>query len=201
MTTTHEAPAGRPATTQRVFGQTPSQTVGPFFGLALPYEGGSHLVPPHSRGSIRIHGTVYDGSGAPVPDAMVEIWQADAAGSMSSERGSLERDGYTFTGFGRTGVDGAGQFTFATVKPGATRPGAAPHVLITVFARGLLHHLFTRAYFSDETTANDNDQFLASIDPSRRETLVAVADGVESYRFDIRLQGEGETVFLEFPEA
>lgn len=180
------------------FRQTPSQTVGPFFGYALPYEGGAELLPPHSPGTIRFHGTVYDGAGIAIPDAIIEIWQADAAGAVVTARGSLHRDGYTFTGFGRAAVNGWGEYTFTTVKPGAMRGGSAPYILVTIFARGLLYHLFTRAYFADEGEANAADPFLAALEAGRAETLLAVADGEESYRFDIRLQGEGETVFIDY---
>jgi protocatechuate 3,4-dioxygenase alpha subunit len=178
--------------------QTPSQTVGPFFGYALPYENGWELVPPHHPEAIRLHGTVFDGDGAVVPDAILEIWQADATGAMSRERGSLEPDGYTFTGFGRASVNLAGHYSFTTVKPGAASAGAAPSILVTVFARGLTHHLFTRAYFSEDTEAHATDTVLAAAPADRRSTLLSVSDGPNSYRFDIRLQGEQETVFLEF---
>jgi protocatechuate 3,4-dioxygenase alpha subunit len=179
--------------------QTPSQTAGPFYGFALPYEGGPQLLPAHLPGTIRFHGTVFDGAGTVVPDALIEIWQPDAAGAVVAERGSLHRDGYTFTGFGRAAVDGAGHFTFTTVKPGSARPGSAPYILVTVFARGVLHHLVTRAYFSDESEANGVDPFLAALDGERVGTVVAELDGVSSYRFDIRLQGENETVFIDYP--
>lgn len=175
--------------------QTPSQTVGPFFGYALPYAGDNELLPPHAPGSVRLHGAVFDGEGNPVPDAVVELWQADAAGAPVAEPGSLHRDGYTFTGFGRSSTDGRGEYSFTTVKPGATREGSAPYSLVTVFARGLLHHLFTRVYFPDET-ANESDPFLGSLG-DRASTLVAVAEA-GGYRFDIRLQGEGETVFIDY---
>jgi protocatechuate 3,4-dioxygenase alpha subunit len=178
--------------------QTPSQTVGPFFGYALPYDGGPEIAAPWSPDAIRLHGAVLDGAGDPVPDALIEVWGADADGSVIARQGSLQRDGFTVTGFGRAATDRAGRFSFTTVKPGATRPGSAPHLLVTVFARGLLHHLFTRAYFGDEPAANEADPFLAGVDGSRRATLIAAPDGERSYRFDIRLQGEGETVFLDF---
>ncbi|WP_187270796.1 protocatechuate 3,4-dioxygenase subunit alpha [Lacisediminihabitans profunda] len=179
--------------------QTPSQTVGPFYGYALPYAGGPELLPPHAPETIRLHGTVFDGDSEPVPDALIEIWQPDAAGAVVAERGSLHRDGYTFTGFGRAAVDGSGHYSFTTVKPGSARAGSAPYILVTVFARGLLHHLFTRAYFSDEPAANGADPFLAGVDAARVATLVAERDGAAQYRFDIRLQGENETVFIDYP--
>lgn len=175
--------------------QTPSQTVGPFFGYALPYDGDNQLLPPHAPGSIRLHGVVRDGAGAPVPDAVIELWQADAAGAAVEAHGSLHRDGYTFTGFGRSSTNGWGEYSFTTVKPGSMRAGSAPYALVTVFARGLLHHLFTRAYFSDEPS-NDADPFLASVG-DRASTLIAQVDG-DGYRFDITLQGDGETVFIDY---
>jgi protocatechuate 3,4-dioxygenase alpha subunit len=180
--------------------QTPSQTVGPFFGYALPYENGWELVAPHHPQAIRLHGTVFDGDGDVVPDAILEIWQADDTGAMSAEQGSLEPDGYTFTGFGRASVTLAGQYSFTTVKPGPTSAGAAPSILVTVFARGLTHHLFTRVFFPEDSAAHATDTVLAAVPADRRSTLVSVADGRASYRFDIRLQGERETVFLEFHE-
>ncbi|WP_308466909.1 protocatechuate 3,4-dioxygenase subunit alpha [Rathayibacter soli] len=179
------------------YAQTPSQTVGPFFGNALPYHGGPELVPARLAQAIRLHGSVYDGEGTPVPDALIELWQADGAGRISHEQGSLDRDGYTFTGFGRAATNLAGHYLFTTVKPGAVG-AAAPYVLVTVFARGLLHHLFTRAYFPEDAQAQATDAVLAAVPAERRATLVAIADGERSYRFDIRLQGDGETVFLDF---
>ena len=171
--------------------QTPSQTVGPFFGYALPYEGGAEVAPPWHPGTIRLHGTVLDGEGAPVPDAILEVWGADTDGTPIARQGSLHRDGYTATGFGRAAVDRAGHSAFTTVRPGAGA-GRAPYLLVTVFARGLLHHLFTRAYLEG------GDPFLATVPEGRRGTLLATPDGDNSYRFDIRLQGEDETVFLDF---
>lgn len=182
----------------REFLQTPSQTVGPFFGYALPYAGGAQVAPPWHPQAIRLHGTVLDGAGDPIPDAIIEIWHADADGAVHTGRGSLERDGHSVTGFGRASVDRGGHYDFSTIKPGATRTDAAPYVLVTVFARGLTHHLFTRAYFGDETARNQGDPFLAGVDPARRQTMIAAPDAPRSYRFDIRLQGDGETVFLDF---
>ena len=175
--------------------QTPSQTVGPFFGYALSYDGDSELLPPHAPGSIRLHGVVSDGAGLPVPDAIVELWQADADGNVVQKHGSLHRDGYTFTGFGRASTNGWGEYSFSTVKPGAMGDESAPYALVAVFARGLLHHLFARAYFADEA-ANETDPFLVSLG-ERASTLIAAVDR-DGYRFDIRLQGENETVFIDF---
>lgn len=180
------------------FGQTPSQTVGPFFGYALPYPGGPDVRAPWRPDAVRLHGTVRDGAGDPVPDAVVEIWGADAAGRPSTERGSFDRDQHGFSGFGRAAVDRDGRYSFTTVKPGAMRDGSAPYLLVALFARGVLHHLFTRAYFGDEPEANAVDPLLARIDPARRGTLMAEPDATASYRFDVRLQGEGETVFLDY---
>jgi protocatechuate 3,4-dioxygenase alpha subunit len=178
--------------------QTPSQTVGPFFGFALPYAGGPDVRAPWHPDAIRLHGVVYDGAGDPIPDAFVEIWGADASGAASTERGSLARDQHGFAGFGRAAVDRDGHYSFTTIKPGAMREGSAPYLLVTIFARGVLQHLFTRAYFGDEPDANAADPLLGRIDAARRGTLIAESDGPNSYRFDIRLQGEGETVFLDY---
>lgn len=176
---------------------TPGQTIGPFFGYALPYAGGEELVPPSHPGAVRLHGTVYDGAGDPVPDALVEIWQADADGCVPRAEGSLHRDGWTFTGFGRAAVDPAGRYSFTTVVPGAAE-GRAPFVAVTLFARGLLDGLFTRVYLPIDRDALGADPFLASLDDDRRATLVATSDDDgRGFTFDIRLQGEGETVFLE----
>lgn len=181
--------------------QTPSQTVGPFYGYALPYAGGPELVPGHYPGAIRFHGTVTDGAGEPVLDALIEIWQADETGSLSRERGSLDRDGFSFTGFGRCATTIAGRYTFTTLKPGAAG-AAAPYILVAVFARGVTHHLFTRAYFAEDAERHSTDTVLCAIPADRRDTLICVSEGVvggaESYRFDIHLQGDNETVFLDF---
>jgi protocatechuate 3,4-dioxygenase alpha subunit len=179
--------------------QTPSQTVGPFFAFALPYEGGPTLVPGHHASALRLYGTVFDGAGAPIPDAIVEIWQADERGVLPRELGSLDRDGYTFTGFGRAATTRAGEYGFTTVKPGGV-DGKAPYVLVTVFARGLTHHLFTRAYFPEDTALHATDSVLSAVTTERRSTLIATETAPHEYRFDIRLQGENETVFLDFDE-
>lgn len=176
---------------------TPGQTVGPFFGFALPYDGGPELVPAARADAIRLHGTVYDGLGDPVPDALIELWQARPDGTVPQEPGSLLRDDYTFTGWGRAAVDRVGHYQFSTLVPGATSPGAAPYFAVTVLARGLLDRLFTRAYLPGDDAALARDPLLAGVDADRRQTLIATADD-RGFRFDIRLQGEGETVFLSY---
>jgi protocatechuate 3,4-dioxygenase, alpha subunit len=174
---------------------TPSQTVGPFFAYALPYEGGERLVSPDDPDAIRIAGTVYDGDGEPVDDALIELWQANRHGRYHHPEDTREElpleDG--FTGFGRCPTDADGRFEFVTVKPG----GEVPHISVCVLARGLLRHLYTRIYFPDEAEANAADPLLSSIeDEALRRTLVARAqDGVLA--FDIHLQGERQTAFLD----
>jgi protocatechuate 3,4-dioxygenase, alpha subunit len=188
---------------------TPSHTVGPFYGYALPFPGGGDLALTGHPGTVTVHGHVYDGSGAPVPDALIELWQAAPDGDLAGAPGSMRRDpvdgghlgrnGVDFTGFARVPTDADGHWAARTLKPGA-RPGHAPYISVCVFARGLLHHLFTRVYFPEDTRAHAEDPLLASLDAGRRETLVATAEraATGSYRFDIRLQGEKETVFLDF---
>jgi len=174
---------------------TPGQTVGPFFHYALPYDGDRDLVAPGTPGAVRLHGTVSDGDGAPVPDALVEIWQAGPDGRVVARSGSLRRDGHTFTGFGRSSTDREGAYTFTTLAPGAV-DGGLPFFAVTVFARGLLNRLFTRAYLP--LAAGATDPLLASVPADRRSTLVCTAD-THGFVFDIRLMGDGETVFLRFP--
>jgi protocatechuate 3,4-dioxygenase alpha subunit len=118
---------------------TPGQTVGPFFGYALPFDRGNELVPPCWPGAAQLHGVVTDGEAKPVPDALLEIWQADADGVIPTSTGSLRRDGWTFTGWGRASTDDEGRYSFSTVLPGATQPDSAPFISVTVFARGLLN--------------------------------------------------------------
>jgi protocatechuate 3,4-dioxygenase alpha subunit len=178
---------------------TPGQTIGPFYHFALPYEGGEHLVAPGSPGSIRLHGFVTDGEGVGIQDSMLEIWQADGSGQVVQQPGSLTRDPALFTGFGRTSTWRDGGYAFTTVAPGATSDGGAPFIAMVVFARGLLNRLFTRVYLPGDADALANDPFLSGLDEDRRSTLIATREGDGSYRFDVRLQGEGETVFLQFP--
>ncbi|MCT7660275.1 protocatechuate 3,4-dioxygenase subunit alpha [Mycobacterium deserti] len=178
---------------------TPGQTVGPFFGYALPFDRCHELVPSGSPNAVQLWGIVADGDGRPVPDALLEIWQADADGGVPKACGSLRRDGFTFTGWGRASTGDDGRYSFSTVIPGPSRPGAAAFILVTVFARGLLNRLFTRAYVPGEHLSED--PLLASLPPDRRETLIATRDA-GGLRFDIQLQdapGKPETVFLRYP--
>ena len=178
---------------------TPGQTVGPFYGYALPYPGDRELVPPGSSRAVELHGVVYDGAGDPVPDAILEIWQPDETGTVVLRTGSLRRDGFTFTGFGRCAADPEGRFSFSTVEPGPTEAGRARFISVVVFARGLLNRLFTRVYLPEDTEAHATDPLLSSLESAERQRLIAVRDADGSLRFDIRLQGEDETPFLRFP--
>ena len=170
---------------------TPAQTIGPFFAFGLEYDGNSSLVPPGSPGAIRLHGRVLDGAGEPVPDALVELWQTDPDGRVVRQPGSLHRDGHTFTGWGRAATDRAGTYSFTTLTPGGS-PDGPTYFALAVFARGLLDRLFTRAYLPGQP----DDRLLTSLDAAQRATLVAKEDP-QGYRFDIVLQGDGETVFLD----
>ncbi|TYB41938.1 protocatechuate 3,4-dioxygenase subunit alpha [Actinomadura chibensis] len=176
---------------------TPSQTVGPFFGYALPYAAGPEVVPAWRPDAIRVRGRVLDGAGEPVPDALVEIWQADETGEVHRRPGGLVRDGNDFAGFGRCGTDPDGGYWFSTVKPGATGDNA-PYIAVLVLARGLLKPVFTRLYFPEDDAAHAGDPLLGIVPAERRATLVAEREGERGYRFDIHLQGERETVFLGF---
>jgi protocatechuate 3,4-dioxygenase, alpha subunit len=191
--------------------QTPSQTVGPFFAYALTPEQYGYDFASIADGSliesdvpgqrIRIEGRVFDGKGELVPDAMIEIWQADGEGRYAhpaDPRGS----NMAFKGFGRvgTGTDPEARFVFDTIKPGSVDGTQAPHVNVIVFMRGLLLHAYTRIYFSDEAAANARDPVLASVPGERRRTLIATRDETSAspvYRLDIRMQGPDETVFFD----
>ncbi|QIZ98929.1 protocatechuate 3,4-dioxygenase subunit alpha [Leifsonia sp. PS1209] len=177
---------------------TPGQTVGPFYGYALPFAGDSELTPPGAAGTIRLHGTVTDGAGVPVQDAILELWQADEHGAVPRATGSLRRDGHTFTGWGRAATDDDGHYTFSTRTPGPTEQGAPAFFAVLVFARGLLDKLHTRAYLPDDETALAADAFLAALPEDRRGTLIAEREPDGSLLFDIRLQGDDETVFIDF---
>ncbi|HLH46735.1 MAG TPA: protocatechuate 3,4-dioxygenase subunit alpha [Acidimicrobiales bacterium] len=167
-------------------GPTPSQTVGPFFSIGLAWMCAEDLVPADHPGAIGLTGRVLDGAGAPVPDAVVEIWQADADGALESRPGWL--------GFGRSMTDAGGVYRFTTVRPGAVAGGAAPHIAVNLFARGLLQRLATRIYLPGEP-ANESDAVLQSVDPIRRSTLIARDEGTQ-LAHDFRLQGDRETVFF-----
>lgn len=192
----------------KTFPLTSSQTVGPFFAPALLREDARRhvLTTPETAGErIRIEGCVLDGDGVPVPDAMVEIWQANAHGRYNhpADTGPATLD-ETFLGFGRSGTAEDGSYWFETIKPGAVpfdgkrQELQAPHIGITVFARGLLNHLVTRLYFDDEA-ANEKDAILQRVPEERRGTLLARRESggtMVVYRFDIVLQGAGETAFF-----
>jgi protocatechuate 3,4-dioxygenase alpha subunit len=184
-------------------GQTPSQTVGPFFAYALtPGQYGYAFAPlagpdladeatPGAR--IILEGQVLDGAGEPITDAMVEIWQADSEG----RRGPAEGANAGFTGFGRcgTGTIEGGLFRFTTIRPGAA-PGEAPHIDVALTMRGLLNHAFTRVYFESDPR-NGSDPVLLAVPADRRATLIARETAPRRFRFDIRMQGEAETVFFD----
>ncbi|MEO5534046.1 MAG: protocatechuate 3,4-dioxygenase subunit alpha [Pseudolysinimonas sp.] len=174
---------------------TADQTVGPYYAIGMQYAAGEELVPAGSVGSIVLSGHVFDAKGNPVPDAVIEIWQADAAGNIPTDSGNLVRKSGSFGGFGRSGSDDDGYFQFTTVLPAPTAEGKAAFFATVVFARGLLARLHTRIYVP--SPASDSDPFLASLTPERRATLIATpVDG--GLRHDIHLQGEKETVFLAF---
>ena len=188
-------------------GLSPSQTVGPFFFdcLLRPDARRNVLVQPETRGErIRIEGRVLDGDGVGVPDALVEIWQANSHGRYRHPTDTRRAPALdpSFIGFGRSGTDEAGRYWFATIRPGAVpfddARMQAPHICVMVFARGLLNHLVTRLYFADEP-ANETDPVLRRVPAERRGTLLArpeTVDGRTLYRWDIILQGAGETAFF-----
>jgi protocatechuate 3,4-dioxygenase alpha subunit len=197
---------------------TPSQTVGPFFAYGLTPKGrsqwdpngtyswketaGDNLVTPDASGEkIRIEGQVTDGDGLPINDAMIEIWQADGQGRYASPRDNRALPNVRFKGFGRSATDKNGVYSFDTIRPGAV-PGAngkmqAPHIVVCIYSRGMLRQVYTRLYFPDEAS-NATDQVLNLVPAERRQTLVARKEaGQPLYRFDIRVQGDNETVFFE----
>lgn len=178
-----------------VLKETPSQTAGPYVHIGLATEAagfttfpayGAHIFGPDIAGErIRVEGRILDGDGAPMTDALLEVWQADASGSYSD----------TDAGFGRVVPDfETGAFGFETVKPGATE--GAPHLHLWLVARGINLGLHTRIYFDDEGEANAADPVLQALDPARRATLLAKYDGT-TYRLDIRVQGDNEMVFFD----
>ena len=191
-------------------GITPSQTVGPFFKYGLTPGGqyawndaftGDMITPDTTGERIRVEGRVFDGDGQPVPDCMLEVWQADAQGRFADPQDKRALPNTKFRGFGRAGTDANGAYVFDTIKPGVVpdadgRP-QAPHLLLAVFARGMLRHLYTRIYFGDEK-ATAGDPVLALVPADRRATLIAERDGGGNvYKLDLRLQGGEETVFFD----
>jgi protocatechuate 3,4-dioxygenase, alpha subunit len=190
------------------YGPTPSQTVGPYFTMRITGEGENVLTAPETVGErIRIEGFVYDGDGNHIEDALLELWQANAAGRYdhpADDRDDVPLDS-AFTGFGRCASDfKTGAYSFLTIKPGPVpHPSGvlqAPHVSLIVQARGMLDPTYTRVYFADEEEANAVDPVLTSVPEERRGTLIAprVDDGaIAVYRFDIRYQGDDETVFFD----
>ena len=195
--------------------QTPSQTVGPFFAYGLTPRQYSYPFNPVMENNlvtsgvagehITIRGRVFDGEDVPIADALIEIWQADSFGALDHARhgqGSSANDTIGFKGFGRcgTGSNEPGVFTFQTIKPGIIAGSSAPWISVTVFMRGLLSHVFTRIYFSDEAEKNQKDDLLSSIPADRRNTMIAertVENNCVYYDFEIYMQGDRETVFLD----
>jgi protocatechuate 3,4-dioxygenase, alpha subunit len=163
---------------------TPGQTVGPFFHYGLEFDRSDEVVDASAPGAIRLYGVIFDGNGDPVPDALIEIWQTDAAGNICTREGSLHRDG--FTGFGRALVDAHGRYEFTTIEPGSD------FFAVTIFARGLLDVLHTRIYLPGRS-----DAFLSRLSPAERGSLVAQRTSA-GLQHDIHLQGESETVFLDY---
>ncbi|HYM59010.1 MAG TPA: protocatechuate 3,4-dioxygenase subunit alpha [Solirubrobacteraceae bacterium] len=180
-------------------GTTPSQTVGPFFALALPWPDGPFVVPEGTEGAIWLRGRVLDGAGDPVPDALVETWQAGPDGRFDHPEDPRDAAG-GFRGFGRCATDEGGAWGILTLKPGPV-PGPdggtqAPHVAVSVLARGLLNRVVTRIYFADEPEANAADPVLGALaGDASRGTLLAEPSG-DGYRFDVYLQGPDETLFF-----
>ncbi|MFJ4718492.1 protocatechuate 3,4-dioxygenase subunit alpha [Streptomyces luteogriseus] len=186
---------------------TPSHTVGPFYGHALPFRGGEDIAPLGHPDTVTVHGYVTDGEGDPLPDALIELWGPDTDGNLPTADGSMRRDpasggflgrnGVEFTGWGRIQTDANGHWYARTLRPGA-RGRSAPYLSVCVFARGLLVHLYTRIYLPGDVAVLAADPLLSGLEDARRDTLIAAEERDGTYRFDIRLQGEGETVFLEF---
>lgn len=185
---------------------TPSQTVGPFLAIALPWPDGPTVVPADTPGAITITGRLLDGEGTPIPDGLIETWQADPDGCFDhpdDPRGAVAPPA-GFRGYGRCPTGPDGSYHIITLRPGALpSPGGgreAPHLDVTVLARGLLDRVVTRIYFADEAEANADDPVLSALaDPARRDTLIATADPDDKcrFQFDIRLQGGPETVFFD----
>jgi len=184
---------------------TPSQTVGPYFSIGFSWLGRNDLTGGTAGGKrVTIRGRVLDGEGQPVPDAVLEIWQADADGRYAHPEDAGELVATKgFFGFGRVSVNDQGEFRFTTIKPGSVSGPAgtpqAPHLEVSLFMRGLLRRLVTRIYFPDES-ANDTDAILGSVPAPRRHTLIAqpIAGEAETFVWDVHLQGDQETVFFDY---
>jgi protocatechuate 3,4-dioxygenase alpha subunit len=183
---------------------TPSQTVGPFFSIGLCPRTPAHLVPSGQPAAtiVTVTGRIVDGDGVPVPDAILEIWRADENGEYATPGDEARENAEGVpAGFARIAVSEQGEFAFSTSKPGSRRePGGplhAPHLVVLIFMRGLLVHLVTRMYFSDEA-ANREDEVLKLVPAERRGTLIAVPvpDQADHFRWEVRLQGGPETVFF-----
>jgi protocatechuate 3,4-dioxygenase, alpha subunit len=185
-----------------IFEVTPSQTVGPYFAIGLPFDGQQLIVPEGTTGAITISGSIYDGQGDVVPDHVVEFWQPDATGAFADLHSYGDQSVHPgFRGFGRWCVeDGDGVYRMVTVKPGPVpffKGGMqAPHIDVTVLARGMLNRVVTRIYFADEVDANAADPVLQRVPEARRQTLLARPTD-SGYSFDIHLQGPDETVFFD----
>jgi protocatechuate 3,4-dioxygenase, alpha subunit len=190
-----------------MIGLTPSQTVGPFLHIGLSWPEGENVVPDGTPEAVVITGCLYDGNGDAVVDGLIETWQADANGRFThpdDPRGTANPVPAGFRGLGRSATSDAGNYRIVTIKPGALPASGgqveAPHIDVSVFARGLLDRVVTRIYFPDEAAANAADPVLAAIGDDRlRATLIAVADADRDtvLRFDIHLQGEHETAFFD----
>ncbi len=183
---------------------TPSQTVGPYFSMRLPWPGGPFVVPAGTPGAVTIIGRLHDGAGDAIPDAMIETWQAGPDGRFAhpdDPRGPVPGGDTGFRGFGRAPTGHDGSYTIVTLKPGPLPSGdgrtQAPHIDVSVFARGMLDRSVTRIYFPDETTANETDPVLQAVPAGRRATLIAIPAGDALLRFDIHMQGPHETVFFD----
>ncbi|WP_428980453.1 protocatechuate 3,4-dioxygenase subunit alpha [Achromobacter kerstersii] len=187
---------------------TTSQTVGPYLHIGLSGLNCADLsagLPDQGAPKVVIEGRVIDGQGNPVPDGMIEIWQADARGVYRhpDDPGYAGADDArsAFTGFGRVPTEPDGSFRFTTIKPGRVAgPGGslqAPHLVVSLFMRGLLKHLSTRMYFPDEAQANEEDWILQQVPAARRATLVAQRVENGELRWEVVLQGKGETVFFD----
>jgi protocatechuate 3,4-dioxygenase, alpha subunit len=183
---------------------TPSQTVGPYFSMRLPWPEGPYVVPEGTPGAVTVFGRLYDGAGEAIPDGLIETWQADPAGRFAhpaDPRGPVPGGGAAFRGFGRCPTGHDGSYRIVTRKPGPLPAGdgrtEAPHIDVSVFSRGMLDRSVTRLYFPGETAANEADPVLQTVPASRRATLIAVPEGQDLLRFDIYMQGDGETVFFD----